>query len=112
MKQDLTPDSPGVRVLCPTRWTVCADSLKSILDNYKALQATWTTALEVVKDTELKCRIIGVMSQMKTFNFVYGVMLGHLVLAHSDNLSRTLQKKDISAAEGQIVADLSPLYQG
>ena len=107
LKQDLTPDSPGVRVLCPTRWTVRAESLKSILDNYKALQATWTTAIEVVKDTEMKCRIIGVMSQMKTFNFVYGVMLGHLVLVHSDNLSRTLQKKDMSAAEGQIVADLT-----
>ena len=69
LKQDLIPDSPGVRVLCPTRWTVRAESLKSVLDNYKALQATWTMAVEVVKETEMKCRIIEVMSQMKTFNF-------------------------------------------
>lgn len=34
-------------------------------------------------------------------------MLGQLILVHSDNLSRTLQKKDISAAEGQEVADLT-----
>ena len=27
-------NSPGIRVLCPTRWTVCADSLCSIIDNY------------------------------------------------------------------------------
>ena len=45
------------------------------------------------------------MSQMKTFYFVYGVMLGHVVLVHSDNLRRTLQ--NISAAEGQTVADLT-----
>ena len=33
--------SPGVRVLCPTRWTVHADSLASITGNYAALQSTW-----------------------------------------------------------------------
>ena len=30
-----------VRVLCPTRWTVRADSLASIIGNYGALQQTW-----------------------------------------------------------------------
>ena len=64
LKKELSPDSPGVRVLCPTRWTVRADSLKSILDNYQALQETWQTSLDVVKDTEMKCRILGVSSQM------------------------------------------------
>ena len=66
LKQDLTPDSPGVRVLCLTRWIVRADSLKSILDNCKQyVQQHWK-----LSDTELKRRIIGVMSQMKTFNCV------------------------------------------
>ncbi len=29
--------SPGIRLLCPTRWTVRADALASILDNYETL---------------------------------------------------------------------------
>jgi len=33
--------SPGIRVLCPTRWTVRADSLASITKNYTVLQSTW-----------------------------------------------------------------------
>ena len=35
---DATGDnhSPGVRVLCPTRWTVHADSIASIVSNYSA----------------------------------------------------------------------------
>ena len=37
LKSELSPDSPGFRVLCPTRWTVRADSLHSVLDNYTAL---------------------------------------------------------------------------
>ena len=31
---------PGIQVLCPTRWTVCANSLSSIIDNYVTLQDT------------------------------------------------------------------------
>jgi len=44
---------------------------------------------------------------MKTFNFLFGTLLGELILKHSDNLSRTLQNVGISAAEGQEVAALT-----
>ena len=37
IKHDFSQATPGVRVLCPTRWTVKADSLQSIIDNYEAL---------------------------------------------------------------------------
>ena len=30
--------TPGIRILCPTRWTVHAESIHSILTNYGALQ--------------------------------------------------------------------------
>ena len=49
--------TPGIRVLCPTRWTVCADALTSILENYQILQTTWEQAIEVSTDTEIKARI-------------------------------------------------------
>ena len=41
LKQELAPDTPGFRVICPTRWTVRAASLQSILDNYEALVGVW-----------------------------------------------------------------------
>ena len=43
---------------------------------------------------------------MMKFDFFFGVMLGRTVLSHSDNLSRTLQKADISASEGQNIAKM------
>ena len=95
--------SPGVRVLCPTRWTVRADSLASIIGNYAVLQSTWEEAIGVARDTETKARIGGVSAQMKTFDFLFGVVLGEMLLRHSDNLCKCLQKKSISAAEGQQV---------
>ena len=41
---------------------------------------------------------------MKTFSFVYGAMLGEMILRHADSLSSTLQHQSMSAAEGQQVA--------
>ena len=98
--------SPGVRVLRPTRWTVHADSLGSIIGNYAALQSTWEEAIEIARDTETKARIGGVLAQMKSFDFLFGVVLGEMLLRQSDNLSKTLQKKSISAAEGQHVGKM------
>ena len=86
---------------------VRAEALQSILDNYSVLHELWIESIDIVKDTEMKARILGVASQMKNFDYFYGVSLGNLILQHSDNLSRTLQKADISAAEGQAVAAMT-----
>ena len=51
----------------------------------------------------MKARIRGVSTHMRNFYFFLGTMLGHLILSHSDNLSRTLQSTDITASEGQNV---------
>ena len=55
----------------------------------------------------MKARILGVASQMKTFSYLFGIVLGDLILQHSDNLSCTLQKVDISATQGQEVTSMT-----
>ena len=52
-------------------------------------------------DSETRARVNGIDSQMKTFDFYFGVCLLHNVLSHTDNLSKTLQHTTFSAAEGQ-----------
>ena len=69
LHQKLTPQAPGIRNLCPTRWTVRALSLESIRVNYSALKATWDEALDVCSQLEVKARINGVQSKMKDFDF-------------------------------------------
>ena len=107
LKNELAPDTPGFRVLCPTRWTVRAASLQSVLDNWKPLQELWEESLDTKLDPEIKSRIIGVKYQMETFNYFFGVSLGALIFGHSDNLSKTLQHTYISAVEGQSIAQMS-----
>ena len=69
LKDELQPECPGIRVLYPTRWTVRADSLKSVLDNYTILQHLWVEAESVAKESDIRARLIGVGSQMTSFDF-------------------------------------------
>lgn len=94
----------GIRVLCPTRWTVKADTMDRILSNYESLQELWDWSLDNIKDAKMKARIRGVQSHMLQFEFYYGLTLGECLLRHADYLSATLQRKEMSAAEGKAIA--------
>ena len=96
----MSPEGIGFRTLCPTRWTVRASSLGSIIT---LIQAVWEEALDVAKDSETCARIIGVKHCMSTFEYLFGVLLGELILKYTDNLSKTLQ---LSASEDQVLAEL------
>ena len=79
IQKDISLEYPGFRVLCPTRWTVRAESMKSILDNWVALQQVWDESLDGNLEPEIKSRIIGVKSQMATFDYFYRVAIIQLV---------------------------------
>ena len=100
-------DTPGIRTLCPTRWTVRADALASIIQNYSSLQDLWPETLKCTSDTEMKARIQGVNSVMQNFQFLFSILLAELILWHTDRLSATLQKQDLSSVEGVEIAMLS-----
>ena len=102
LKEELIPGTPGIRVLCSTRWTVRAKSLHSIFRNYTVLEDTFEESKDCASNTEIKSGIIGAIAQMKMFDFPFGIMLGELILNHCDNLSATLQNPTLSASEGQV----------
>ena len=70
LKEQLQCSAPGIRILFPTRWTVRANSLKSVLDNYVVLRKLWQEALEIVSDSEMRARISGVGLMMESFFFL------------------------------------------
>ncbi|XP_011402633.1 PREDICTED: zinc finger MYM-type protein 1-like [Amphimedon queenslandica] len=103
MKQELAPDTPGFRRLCPTQWTVRANSLQGVIDSWLPLRELWDECLTQRLDSEVKSQIIGVKHQMSTFEYFFGTSLGILLLKHNDNLSKTLQHSFMLASEGQSV---------
>ena len=46
-----------------------------------------TPKTSIVPDTVMKVRIRGVSSQMNRFRYLYGIILGELLLKHANNLS-------------------------
>ena len=71
------------------------------------MRELWSQSLETKLDTEVKSRITGLWYQIETFDFYFGVQLGNLVLRHSDNLSKTIQKPNLSTGDFHSLASLS-----
>ena len=107
LKDELVPETPGFRTLCPTRWTMRAASLQSVVENWVSLQELWDDMLETKLDAETKGRVLGAKYQIERFEYFYCVSLGALVLKHSDNLSKTLEHTYISVSEGKEIAELT-----
>ena len=84
LKSNLSPGVPGFHTLCPTRWTVRGSSFRSVAQNYGTLQELWYESKDLTKDTEMKARIIRVESQMKTFNYLFGILLAERILTPAD----------------------------
>ena len=99
LKKELSPDTVCIRVLCPTRGTVRADALSSILANYSVLMQVWEEAKGIARDAETFGRINGVSAYMENLSFIFEVVLGKLNFGHSDNLSKSLQVKTLRAAK-------------
>ena len=100
-------DSATLKILCPARWTVRAASLSAILKNHGTLMKLWGWAHDNVSASDMKARIIGVQTEMKTSSFFYGLQLVIVVLSHSDNLSSSLQRAELCAVHAQKNAKLS-----
>ena len=107
LKMEIDSDAPGLRTMCPTRWTVRADSLASIVENYYNIQLMWETACRATSDSEMKARIQGMKSQMHCFKLFFRLILSEMILRHTDKLSQTLQQPRMSSIEGHGVAMLT-----
>ena len=96
--------APGIRTLCPSRWTVRGNSIGSILENYLVLKQLWKECLEAKLEPDVKGRIIGVDTQMSRYCLLFGLKLCERILKITDNLSMILQTQSLSAAEAQSIA--------
>ncbi len=95
IQNDLAPGNPGLKPLCPTRWTVWIGALDSVIKNYVVI----SSELEVLKSGEPSRKSCGLLAMMDKFAVYFGLRLSHMIFAVSEQLSVTLQRKDINAQE-------------
>ena len=82
-----------LKKFCTTRWTLRHVGFRRVRENYKALLQLWEHVLNVEKGltSDVKGRIIGVLSKMRTHDFLFYLELAIIVCSQTDNLSKTLQ---------------------
>ena len=80
--------------------------MTSIILNYSVLYELWDWSLDTSTLIEMKVWIRGVQVHMQQFEFFFGLVLGRNLPQHTDSLSVCLQRKSLSAAEGQAMAGI------
>ena len=98
IKNEVSPDSQGLKPLCPTRWTVCTVAIESVVENYEPL----TQAMEEINRTshdEYGAKVGRILAQLHTFDTYFGFKLSHLVFSATEQLSCFLQTKNVSLQE-------------
>ena len=100
MQEKTKNQNKGIRVFCPTRLTIHGETCASIFSNHDELMELWGWSLSVVSDSGMKARIIGAKNFMRMFRFMFRCKLEYSVLQQTDNLSKALQEKSISACQG------------
>ena len=107
-ERELEEKASDITELSQTRWTVRVTCLLRVIDNYEALMKVWIYCLGNGKmESELKGRIIGVKTQMESFELYFGLHLAARLCSHTDNLARSVQNKGMSACRSKRLANLT-----
>ena len=98
----------GILKVCPTRWTVRASCFGRIKEKYAALLQEWELCLQGKKlDAEVRGRMLGCQAHMNKFDFFFGLNLGAILYLYTDNLSKALQAKKMSAMNAKRLGGLT-----
>ena len=95
----------SLRPLCPTRWTVRAKSMQSVIENYEAILTTLDTISSQDK-TDSGSKAAGLAKAFLRFTNYFALKLGVRVFEQAEELSCLLQKKSISATAAKRAADV------
>ena len=105
LKADLSPETMGIRPLCPTCWTVRAESLQSVILNYSVIHSVLEEIIEEYRgNSEATAQARGIMVTMEKFSFLFGIVIGEKLFSITDTLSKALQRRTMSAIEAKRLA--------
>ena len=103
IKSQLSPETQNLKPLCPTRWTVRTGAISAILDNYEPLLSTLDEVHATGRD-EYSMKAGGFVRQLQLFSTFFGLKLCILIFSPIEQLSCTLQSKDIIIQEARAAA--------
>ena len=103
---EIAPGSPKLKPLCPTRWTVRTEAINSVIKNFSVISSE-LEQLSQEGTGEIRSKACGLLALMEKFSVYFGLKLSHVVFAISEQLSTTLQSKDLTAQEAVKAVDMA-----
>lgn len=85
-----------LKSLSTTRWACRAEAVAVIKINYSVILRTLTEIIETTKQSDVKVKGIGLLHQVKSFNFIIGLTMMHPILQLIVKVSKWLQSPDIN----------------
>ena len=106
LQSQLSPQSPSLKALCPTRWTVRTAAISSVIENYAVLCEA-LAKINLSTHDEYGRKAGGFLAQMEKFSTFFGLKLSHLIFSGTEQLSISLQGKDTTVQESINAAELA-----
>ena len=98
VQQELSPNAPGLKPLCPTRWTVRTASINAVFENYATLIEAFYEMQRCTPDDNGH-KAGGVVCKLEEFRTFIGLKLSHLVFGATEEVSRLLQSRKTTIDE-------------
>ena len=98
-----------LKPLCPTRWTVRTASIDAVIKDYTILM----DMLEEVNSTthdEYGLKAGGLFHALEAFSSLFGLKLAHLLFSVAEQVSSTLQSKNITLKDALVSVSTAKKY--
>ena len=99
-----------LKPLCPTRWTARTPALEAVLKDYEVLTKTLEEIHQSTHD-EYGMKAGGLLQSLEKFSTYFGIKLCHLLFSAAEQVSSTLQRKDITSEALTAVESAKSYYQ-
>lgn len=106
IQQEVAPGCSTLKPLCPTRWTVRTGAISSVIENYTVI----TSELELLSregTADVRSGACGLLALMDKFSVYFGLKFSFIVFAITEQVSTTLQSKDLTAQEAINAVDMA-----
>ena len=102
-------DTVSLKPLCPTRWTCRTGSIAAVITNYELLIDV-LEEISTTTDYEYGRKASGFHAFMEKFSTFFGLRLAHLIFSASEQLSITLQSKNVMVQEAMIAVNMAKQF--
>ena len=102
----MSPGAAMLKPLCPTRWTARTVAIDSVLKNHSVLKSALLEIHEQNKD-EYSLKAGGFLVVMEKISTYFSLHLLYLIISSTEQLSISLQGKDITLQESVLVTSMT-----